>query len=299
MKVERAFVDSIDVGERMRPLNEGAVQRLVESMKTLGQLQPISVSKATLTFPLGRLSSCSGGAAGTWAPVQKLLNGQRPYLKVGKNGSNRIDLVCTDGHPNETSTSIWHFYYSAGAFYKSDGTPLGAPPFNVSDLTKIYDGSSVKSWMWDVRPDASGNPVVVYATFPSILTDHRYNYAKWNGSAWVSHEICRAGGTIYPIGDDSEQYYSGGICIDPGNVNSVYCSIETGESGTHRNGGTFQIWKATTRNDGANWSKRQLLKSQDDCFRPFKPPGSNKLLFVRGPYSAWTNFATSIASLTL
>ncbi|MEH2569654.1 ParB/RepB/Spo0J family partition protein [Bradyrhizobium sp. AZCC 2289] len=43
MKIERVFVDSIHVGERLRPLNEGAVLRLVESMKTLGQLQPISV----------------------------------------------------------------------------------------------------------------------------------------------------------------------------------------------------------------------------------------------------------------
>lgn len=57
MKVERAFVDSIDVGERMRPLNEGAVQRLVESMKALGQLQPISVfapSPDSITLVAGR-----------------------------------------------------------------------------------------------------------------------------------------------------------------------------------------------------------------------------------------------------
>lgn len=241
--------------------------------------------------------STNGGS--TWSPVQKLLNGQRPYMKVCRNGANRIDIVCTDGHPNEIATSIWHFYYSGGSFYKSDGTPLGAPPFNVSNLTRIYNGSTVKGWMWDVRPDPQGRPVVVYATFPTELTDHRYNYAKWSGSAWVGHEICAAGGTIYPIGDDSEQFYSGGICIDPSNVNTIYCSRETGSGGSHRNGGTFQLWRTDTRNEGLTWTLTRLLTSADDCIRPVKLAGANKLLFVRGVYTSWTNFATSIASLTL
>jgi ParB-like chromosome segregation protein Spo0J len=43
MKIERMFLDVIDVGNRLRPLNEAAVESLVESMKRLGQLQPISV----------------------------------------------------------------------------------------------------------------------------------------------------------------------------------------------------------------------------------------------------------------
>lgn len=47
MKIERVPVDSIDVGERLRPLNEAAVLRLVESFRALGQLQPISVYSPT------------------------------------------------------------------------------------------------------------------------------------------------------------------------------------------------------------------------------------------------------------
>lgn len=43
MKIEQAFVDGVEIGERLRPLNEATVERLVESMGRLGQLQPITV----------------------------------------------------------------------------------------------------------------------------------------------------------------------------------------------------------------------------------------------------------------
>ena len=43
MKIEQAFVDGVEIGERLRPLNDATVERLVESMARLGQLQPITV----------------------------------------------------------------------------------------------------------------------------------------------------------------------------------------------------------------------------------------------------------------
>lgn len=43
MKIERVFVDGVDIGERLRPLNEATVDRLVESMGQIGQMQPITV----------------------------------------------------------------------------------------------------------------------------------------------------------------------------------------------------------------------------------------------------------------
>lgn len=43
MKIESVPVDAIEIGARLRCLNEVAVNTLVESMKRLGQLQPISV----------------------------------------------------------------------------------------------------------------------------------------------------------------------------------------------------------------------------------------------------------------
>jgi hypothetical protein len=43
MKIERLFVEDIDVGNRLRPVHEAAVVALAESMQRLGQLNPISV----------------------------------------------------------------------------------------------------------------------------------------------------------------------------------------------------------------------------------------------------------------
>jgi ParB-like chromosome segregation protein Spo0J len=43
MKIERLFVEDIDVGNRLRPMHEAAVVALAESMQRLGQLNPISV----------------------------------------------------------------------------------------------------------------------------------------------------------------------------------------------------------------------------------------------------------------
>jgi ParB-like chromosome segregation protein Spo0J len=43
MKIERLFVEDIDIGNRLRPMHEAAVVALAESMQRLGQLNPISV----------------------------------------------------------------------------------------------------------------------------------------------------------------------------------------------------------------------------------------------------------------
>jgi ParB-like chromosome segregation protein Spo0J len=43
MKTERVVLEAIDSNKRLRPLNEGAVVAMMESMKQLGQLQPISL----------------------------------------------------------------------------------------------------------------------------------------------------------------------------------------------------------------------------------------------------------------
>ena len=43
MKIERVPVSSVDVGERMRPVNQSRVESLATSMATIGLLQPITV----------------------------------------------------------------------------------------------------------------------------------------------------------------------------------------------------------------------------------------------------------------
>jgi hypothetical protein len=44
MKIERQFVESIDVGDRLRAVDDGKVMTIAESMKAIGLLHPITVS---------------------------------------------------------------------------------------------------------------------------------------------------------------------------------------------------------------------------------------------------------------
>jgi ParB-like chromosome segregation protein Spo0J len=79
MKVERVAVDLIDVGKRLRPVNEVAVAALAESMQRLGQLQPISVYNP------------DGGTLLLVAGLHRLEAGKRL-------GWEEIDAVFTNGN---------------------------------------------------------------------------------------------------------------------------------------------------------------------------------------------------------
>ena len=46
----------------------------------------------------------------------------RPYVKYASDYTNRLDFLYTDGHPRDVTNSLYHLYYSGGAFYKTDGT---------------------------------------------------------------------------------------------------------------------------------------------------------------------------------
>src|SRR6185312_8935658 len=89
--------------------------------------------------------------------------------------------------------SLYHIYYTGGNYFKSDGTPIVTSlPLGSSDLTRVWDGSSLRGWNWDLAMGADGNPVVVFAVLVTN-SDHRYYYGRWNGSAWVTTQIAAAG----------------------------------------------------------------------------------------------------------
>ncbi len=225
----------------------------------------------------------------TWSVPVKLLTGERPYFKVIKNGTDRIDIICNDGHPNKTyNNSTYHFYYQGG-WHRSDGSRLGPPPFTpAKDLTRIYDGSGPagKSWVWDVKVNGSGYPVCVFNTTQNE-TMHRYHYASWNGDRWEVRTLAENAGTfLYP----DEAQYSGGMAIDPDSTGIVYCSVET--KGLHR------LWRYETKDKGATWKQTQLTAGK--AFRPYVisgAPAGKRILYVTGTYTTYTDYSTSIRFL--
>ena len=230
--------------------------------------------------------SIDGGA--TWsAAVQWLTNGaNRPYVKLIQNGDARIDFAFTDGHPvNVATNSIYHGYYQGGNWYKSDGTLVGGVgdlPFGPADFTKVYDGATVRGWIHDIVIDATGKPVLVYAAFPET-TDHRYRYARWTGTEWADAEICAAGGYLYV----AELYYSGGVVIDPTNVNVVIASRSV-DAGLH------QLYKHTTADGGATWDAGELLTTGIyKAIRPVFVRGATenpRLMYLTGLYTSFTDY---------
>jgi hypothetical protein len=232
--------------------------------------------------------SVSTDSGATWAAATQLLenNGADtdfpPYVKIVQNGNARLDFFCTDGHPSATATnSVYHFYYEGGGFKKTDGTPLVLPITPATHLSKVYDGTTNRAWLWDCAISA-GNPVCVYTAHNST-SDHRYRFARWTGSAWAGGEICTAGSHLYT----GEVYYSGGVTLDPASVSTVYASRQI--SGVH------QIWRYTT-SDFTTWTGEQITKGKRS-FRPYIVRGQvtePRLAFVEGNYGTFTSYTTGL-----
>jgi len=233
--------------------------------------------------------STSEDDGATWGTAINWLLGtgaNRPYWRFIENGDSRIDIVLTDGHPNNVSTnSIYHGYLTGGSLYQSDGTLIGAlasGPYAPTDFTLVYDGTTTRAWCWDIAIEADGQPRILFATFPTAATDHRYRWAIWNGSAWADYEVCTAGGRLYA----AESYYSGGVCFDYSDPNTVYASRQVM--------GDWQIYKEVTANDGVSWTETQITTDDAHCIRPVIIRGGTKLAYLRGYYRAYTDFDTQI-----
>jgi hypothetical protein len=242
----------------------------------------------------------------TFSPPRTLIqrpganNDNRPYTKVWNDGKSRIDLIFTDGHPrNERNNSVYFVRYENGGFFKADGTRIGGLddlPLDPASCDKVYDGATAgRAWVWDICEDAKGNPVLTYTRLPAE-TDHRYHYARWNGSAWDDHEIVAAGGWFpqTPPGTrEREPHYSGGISIDPQHPQTVYLSRPVD--------GVFEIERWSTPDGGASWKSEPITQhSTTSQVRPFvvrgAPAASPVLTWmdINEKYLHYTNFKTRL-----
>jgi hypothetical protein len=301
-----AWDAEVNLGASFTNMSKYTYAQLVEIEDGIfNMLRAVFVGGPAGTYTFGMTKTADGGA--NWTDLAGDANkgtlvfseglNQRQYNKICKGGSNRIDILVNNGHPQEyTGNSTYHCYYDGAdnTFKKSDGTALTLPIAPSTDLTgvsRLWNGATIESWVWDIKWDAVDGLSGVFATYTNSLTDHRYQYGHWNGSSWDVNEICDAGGTIYPIGDDTQVAYSGGICIDPDDIFTIYCSRETGAGGSHRNGGYFQLWKGVTADNGATWTMTQLTFDASDKYRPYKPEGGNELVYFSGTYTSYISFS--------
>jgi len=230
----------------------------------------------------------SGGTGATWC-----------YVKYASNNSDEIHFLYTQGHPEFTITNIYHAYIKGGNVYRSDGTLIKG----------LYDGGIVPSqgtlvfagdaghlpWTTDLHLDSAGRPFTVYSVH---LTndDHRYRYARWNGSQWIDHEIAYAGQNLYA----DELDYTGLVTVDPNDPNTVYIStnadpvagtplISSADGLRH-----WEVFRGFTNDGGATWSWTPVTENSTvDNLRPTVPIWDSQhtaLLWLRGTYYTYRSY---------
>ncbi len=248
-------------------------------------------------------------------------DGYSPYLKYAFDGVSTIHFVMTEDHPRNYDNSLYHAFVRDGTIYLSDGTRRGKlsettdVEINAWDLTKVFQGDPDNvAWMSDLELDAQQRPYVVFSVQKDGRGlprgqggfDHRFDYGRWDGSAWRVHEIAYAGTRLYAGEDD----YTGLASLDPNDPDVVYISTDadpvTGTALVSRvdDRRHHELFRGTTRDSGATWRWEPITaNSTMDNLRPVVPRWKDPrtaLVWMRGTYKnnhgEWT---TAVVAMIL
>lgn len=271
----------------------------------------------------------------TWQPSIPFIavgtGGVRPYPRYCSNRTDRIDLIYTDGHPRDLDNSVYHMFYRAGGFYKTDATLIDTfanlPLEHQSGQrgSVVYQFSSAawgagqgpndwipnaRGWTWDVHYGQDGNPVCVFqaqtGTDATWATSRiYYYYARWTGSAWQKRFIAQAGRGIYAAESD----YGGGMCLDPKDPNVIYIASNAANPfnlGDINNvplstNNRYEIYRGVTSDGGLTFTWTPITtNSVADNFRPIIPensPYDDTVVWFNGTYNTYTNYSTKVLAI--
>ena len=235
--------------------------------------------------------------------------GARPYAKYQSNGKDKIYLSYTTGHPDNEMPD-W-LYFNVIDINKGNGPILrdlagmqlkkisdGAFNVNKTDSyassypkTIVDNSSNIRNWVWQIALDKNENPVIAYPHIDDAKTSHVYWYARWTGSEWRRTWVQYAGHAFHQNWNQTERCYSGGMSLDPDNINDMYLSIPT-KNGQYNKDGVYEIWKYTIDDAGKVAASEQITKdSPKNNVRPFILPGSKdsklRLGWMQGDYYYW------------
>ena len=271
------------------------------------------------------LSSTDYGS--TWSYYGKLVRpstnfsvGYNPgYFRYSDNGSNRIDFICTEAHPRDYTTSIYHGYISNGMSFMTDGTLVDPALTNVNNtnvpfsasFTPVFTNGTVmppgmtnyRCWNDDVRlyPDGSIECIisarineVISFGYPdtNVNPNHAFFFCRYDGTKWTPTYLCQAGYKLY----SSEGDYVGLGCLSPNDPNTIYISTQwdpravvPGAKDTNPQYTTYhEIWRGVTTNHGSTFTWTPVTQNSSyDNLRPIVPlwDGSDKaLVWFRGTY---------------
>ena len=242
----------------------------------------------------------------------------RPYVRYASNGVDTIHFATTEDHPSAYDNSIYHGFLRGGAVHDSFGAvvdPALADDAAASpvQLTRVYAGDADHvAWTTDIEIDDSGHPYLAFsvqrdgaATRGVAMLgglDHRYHYARFDGSRWHVHEMAYAGTRLHAGQDD----YTGLVALDPRDPDTVYLSTNadpaTGDPLVSNADGErhHEIFRGRTRDRGASWVWTPLTaNSTTDNLRPIIPrwPEHTALLWLRGQYRTMHKYRQNVVGL--
>jgi PKD repeat protein len=242
--------------------------------------------------------STQEAGSSVWSAARNLIvmPNERPYVKYASSGGDTIHVAYTNTHPAEFpegnhDVNIYYARVRGGRIQRANGTDLG--PLGVP--IHPYDGDTVSNpaeptWVHDVAADSMGRPVIVFASFPSD-EDHRYHYARWDGSNWDVAEITPAGGSFREERRNPD-YYSGGLTLDHEDPSRVYLSRQVGAS-----------WRIDTWNAETGTFDTVSPPEPQPNVRPVSPrgwtgvfAGTLGVIWMLGPYPNYEEYGTSITA---
>ncbi|MHB8522722.1 MAG: BNR-4 repeat-containing protein [Limisphaerales bacterium] len=236
------------------------------------------------------------------------LHGYSPYAKYAGDGTDTIHVVATEDHPRNHNNSLYHAFIRHGQVYQSEGKLIGPLSTGTNttlrpwNFTRIYQGGPGNvAWMTDIRLDQRGRPAVLFTVKRGDAgvrrgqggSDHRFHYARWDGSRWHAFEIAFAGERLYA----GEEDYTGLGTIDPRDTSVVFISTDlkpsTGDPLISQADGRrhHEIFRGTTADGGRTWTWLAITaNSTMDNLRPIMPVWQDRrslVIWMRGGY--WNN----------
>jgi hypothetical protein len=264
----------------------------------------------------------------TWSYYGKLVRpstnftvGYNPgYFRYSDNGVDRIDFICTEAHPRDYLTSIYHGYISNGMSFKTDGTVVDSNLTNTNNsnvpfsynFTPVFTNGTImppgqtnyRCWNDDVQRYADGTIECIISArinqsassgYPDsgVNPNHAFFFCRYDGTKWTPTYLCQAGYKMY----SSEGDYVGLGSLIPNDPNTIYIStqwdpraVQPGVKDTNSQSSTaHEIWKGVTTNHGASFTWTPITQnSVRDNLRPIVPlwdGNDTALLWFRGSYA--------------
>jgi hypothetical protein len=267
-------------------------------------------------------SIISSDFGNTWTYGGELTTNSIPgyvqgYFKYWGNGVDRIDFICTEAHPRDYSTSIYHGYISNDMSFNSFGIvkdtsildkltipqPQSFTPVFTNGTVLPPGQTNYRCWNDDVcrYPDGSVECIIAarindntQGNDGNISPDHAFFFCRFDGTKWTPTYLCQAGYKLY----SSEADYVGLGCLNPNDPNTIYIStefdpraVQAGVKDINQPVTTVhEIWKGVTTNHGASFTWTPITQnSYRDNLRPIMPFWDNNdssLLWFRGTYTS-------------